>query len=108
QNIIIFCCLTLITISVARGQISSKSPGNVDLILYRLERAQGRYIMSTSFELPEKGKFSLVVIGDTFSVRLRDREGMCDVIMSNAYIFQTTFRPSSSNQVVQTKFRTDA
>ncbi len=59
-----------------------------------------------NFESPEKAKTSLVVIGDTFSVQTRGE--VCSVIMSNAYILQTTFGNLASNQVVQTKLRIDA
>jgi len=56
-------------------------------------------------ESPEKRKFSLVVIGDTFSVQ--PRGAVCDLVMSNAYILRTTFARSKSNEVVQTQFRLD-
>jgi hypothetical protein len=46
-----------------------------------------------------------VVVGDTFSVQ--PRGAVCGVVMSNAYILQTTFGRSPGNQVVQTKYSTD-
>jgi hypothetical protein len=100
----IICCLLLITISLARGQTSSGSPSDSYLILYRLDRSPGRYVLSMSRDTPEKGKFSTtVVVGDTFSVQPSGE--VCFVIMSNAYVLQTTFGHSSSNQVAQTTFR---
>jgi hypothetical protein len=103
--ILFFCLLTLIAIGVARGQTSAIGPGDGYLMLYRLEGAQGRYVLCMSFESPEKGKTSVVVVGDTFSVQ--PRGSVCGVIMSNAYVLQSTFGRAQSNQVVQTKFRTD-
>jgi hypothetical protein len=57
-------------------------------------------------ESPEKEKTSTVVVGDTFLIQPSNR--VCIVIMSNAYMLQTTIGRSSSNQVSQIKFRTDA
>ena len=104
--IIIGSCLVLIATNAARGQVGMKKPTNGDVILYRLEEPHGKYVLSTSFESSEKAKASLVVIGDTFSVQ--PQNGMCAVVMSNAYILQTSFGTSPSNQVRQIKFRTDA
>ena len=97
--------LTLMTISVARGQVSLISPSDGKVILYRLDRIQGSYLFCMSFELPEKDKVSLIVIGDTFSVQPHGE--VCGVTMSNAYILQTSSSRSPSNEVVQIKFRTD-
>jgi hypothetical protein len=107
QTIKLVCHLTLITVGVARGQVPLIGPSDGSLVLYRLDGIQGRYLLNMSFEYPEKVKTSFVVIGDSFSVQPKGG-GVCDVVMSNAYILQTTYRPGPSNNVVQIKFRTDA
>jgi hypothetical protein len=103
---ITFCYLALITISVARGQTKSPFSSDGYLMLYRLDRAPGKYVLCMSSESPEKGKTSTVVVGDTFTIQ--PSNGVCIVIMSNAYFLQTTIGRSSSNQVAQIKFQTDA
>jgi hypothetical protein len=62
-----------------------------------------------SFESPESGKSSFVVIGDTFDIQSRVNPGgaVCDVIMSNAYVLHTKFGHFSSNEVVQMQLWTD-
>jgi hypothetical protein len=58
-----------------------------------------------SLESTEGAKTSHLVIGDTFSVQSDGTA--CFLVMSNAYILQTTFGHSPSNEVVQTKIRVD-
>jgi len=103
---ILFCYLTLISVSVARGQVGPIGPSDGHVILYRLDGIQGRYVLCMSFESREKDKTSFVVIGDTFSVQ--PRGAMCGVVMSNVYVLETRFGRAPSNEVVQIKFRTDA
>jgi len=57
-----------------------------------------------SFDYSEKVKTSSVVIGDTFSVQ--SSGPVCNVLMSNVYILQTTYGRAPSNGVVQIRFRT--
>jgi len=61
QTIRIVCCLTLITVGVARGQVPLIGPSDGRLVLYRLDGLQGRYLLSMSFDYSEKVKTSLVV-----------------------------------------------
>jgi hypothetical protein len=99
-------CFALLAIDAARGQ---ESPTDGRVILYELDRAQGKYVLSMNFESREEGRSSFVVIGDTFSVRPRvNPHGVfCDVIMSNTYVLHTKFGSSPSNDVVQTQTWTD-
>jgi hypothetical protein len=99
-------CLTLLSIGVAWGQIS---PSGDSITLYELDQTRGKYVLSVNFELPEKGKSSFVVIGDTFEVQPRTspRGGVCSVLMSNVYVLQTKFEPSATNELVQSTVRFD-
>ena len=104
---IVLCFFVLLTISVVRGQIN---PSDGRLILYKLDSngmhgIQEKYVFCISSESPEKGKTSLVVIGDTFSVE--SHGAMCWVTMTNADILQTHFDRSQTNGVVQIKMWTD-
>jgi len=106
KTIKLVCHLTLITASVARGQAPLIGPSDGRLVLYRLDGIQGRYLLSMSFDYSEKVKTSFVVIGDTFSVQ--SSGPVCNVLMSNVLILQTTYGRDPTNEVVQIKFRTDA
>jgi len=108
KSIRLVCHLTLITVSVARGQAPLLGPGPSDgrLVLYRLDGIQGRYLLSMSFDYSEKVKTSVLMIGDTFSVQ--SNGPVCNVLMSNVCVLQTTYGQGPSNEVVQIKFRTDA
>src|SRR5437867_8241924 len=106
KSIKLVCHLTLITASVARGQAPLIGPSDGRLMLYRLDGIQGRYLLSMSFDDSENVRTSLVVIGDTFSVQ--SSGPVCNVLMSNVYILQTTYGRDPSNEVAQIKFRTDA
>lgn len=93
-------CLTLLAISAARGQGGSS---NDLLMLYKLDSMPEKYVLCISATSPEKRQTSLIVMADTFSVQ--SRRGMCSVVMTNAYILQTSFGGTLSNKVTQTKMR---
>ena len=99
-------CLSLVTTSIALGQLGAISPSNGYLMLYQLNKTQAKYVLCVPFESSKKSKISLVVVGDTFSVETRG--ALCCTVMSNAYILQTSIRQFPSNDVVQMKFATDA
>jgi hypothetical protein len=88
--------------TTACGQIR---PSDDRLILYHLDRMPEGYVLCMSFESPENAKTSHLVIGDTFSVQ--PDGAVCFLVMSNAYILQTTFGHSPSNGVAQTKIWVD-
>lgn len=102
---IVLCCFMLLTISAVQAQVH---PSDDRLILYKLDGTHGvhgKYVLCMSSESPEKGKTSLMVIGDTFSVQ--PRGAMYWVVMTNADILQTQFNHSPSNEVVQFNMWTD-
>jgi hypothetical protein len=87
--------------SVAWGQLNLSDS---HLALFDIDRMPGKYIFCVDGESREKEKLSLVVIGDSFSVEPRGT--VCLVVMTNAYILQTVFRRSPSNEVTQIKMQT--
>jgi hypothetical protein len=99
----VFCCLTLITISNARGEVGPIGPTDGRITLYQLN---GRCVLYTEYELRDKAKLSVIVMGDTFSVQ--PHGAMCSVVMSNVSIFETTYGRAPSNEVAQVNFHTDA
>ena len=99
---IVICVFTLLIINTALGQI-----GHDDslIFLYKLDRDNGKYLFTTSVEMPESGKVTLTVIGDTFAIQ--PSQTVCYVVMSNAYVLQTDVGPSPSNKVAQIKMLLD-
>jgi uncharacterized cupredoxin-like copper-binding protein len=101
---IIIACLFLVGCNRRDAQLQ-KGISDGPVILYQLDRNHGQYVLSTSFESVETGKISIVVVSDTFVVE--PRGAVCNAVMSNAYVLQTTVGPSPSNKVEQIKMLLD-
>jgi hypothetical protein len=75
------------------------------LILYKTDDPHGKYLLSRSVKEADKSTVSEVIIAETFDVRT-DRL-VCQIVMSNAFVYQTRMIGGSSvnvtNQFVQNK-----
>ena len=93
----VLLCPIMLTVCIACTRVN---PSEHTLMLYKLDRMQGKYVLcmkSTSFKNNET---SLVVIGDTFS--FQTNAGLRWINMTNAHILQTRFNRLRNNEVAQT------
>ncbi|MDB6017558.1 MAG: hypothetical protein JWR19_2047 [Pedosphaera sp.] len=88
--------------------IVGNTANSQQLFLYRSNVECGKYVLSRSYQERDKSTISEVIIAETFSVTNKDP--ICQVTMSNAYIFRTRMNgissPPSTNDIVQGKWFT--
>lgn len=91
-------CPVLLTICISCSRVN---PSEHTLILYKVDRMQGKYVLCMNSTSSKNNKTSLVVIGDSFSTQTS--AGFRWIIMTNAYVLKTIFYHSPSNTVTQTE-----
>lgn len=93
----LFLSIVLVIAHAAHGQ---SGPGQEQLILYKLDRPQGKYLLCRNYQSPKKKSISEVIISETFSIQLRS--GLCCVTMSNVCVLQTKLDVSSARHETNT------